>query len=330
VAKKTASDIKPIYVIAGKDDYLVGNRCQELLDSLIEPAQRAMGLLDADPDKIAAPEIFDELRTLPFLTSRRVVLLRGADDFISDNRELLERYFESPSTCGSLVLTVKSWPKNTRLAKKLDDVGELLGIEEIKPWELAQFVVDEAARRGKTISKQNAEFLRELVGDDAGRLASEVEKLALFADTQKVISASHIETLIGHNRLFDVWAVIDAIAVSDAAGAVEKLRNMFAGDRDTEYTVVGAFAWHFRRLFQAKASIEKGANPFHAALKLGIKPKTPRYDNFNRQLTRFSLQQLGSLLQELAQTDYHIKTGQASAAVAMEQFVVRLASKPAH
>ena len=49
--------------------------------------------------------------------------------------------------------------------------------------------------------KAVAEMLVELVGDEPGRLSSEVDKLALYADAQKTITAAHVEALIGHNRV---------------------------------------------------------------------------------------------------------------------------------
>jgi DNA polymerase-3 subunit delta len=323
---KSKQTFKPIYVIVGKDEFLVSQHCHLLLDKLIEPSQRQTDLFDADPDETTITDVFDELRTMSFFSGRRVVLIKNADDFISDNREQLEKYFDNPFGPGILVLTVKTWKSNTNLAKKLVSVGDLVGAEEIAPWHLAEFVIDEAAKRGRFISKQNAQMLIELVGDEPGRLSSEVEKLSLFADTAKTISTAHIESLIGHNRLYNAFAVIDAIAASDPAAAIERLRNMFAGDREAEYTVVGAFAWHFRRLFTAKVSLEKGSSPAQAAARLGIKPMSPRYQPFVKQLSMFSLVQIGSFLQELAQVDYFIKTGRATAPIAMEQLVLRLAS----
>jgi len=316
-------DLKPIYVIAGKDDFLLGRQCQPLLDKLIDPAQRQTDLFDADPDRVTITEVLDELRTLSFFTGRRVVLIKNADDFISDNREQLERYFDNPSGPGILVLTVKSWPKTTKLAKKLDGVGELISVAEFKKYELPQFAMTHAATYGKTMSKATAELLVELVGDEPGRLASEVDKLALFADAQKMITTAHVESLIGHNRLYNAFAVIDAMTAGDIAAAIERLRMMFAADKSAEYTVVGAFAFQFRRMFSAKAMLDKGVKQFQVAKDLRIWGDT---DGFFRQLSKMTLAQTGSLLQELANVDYSIKTGHSTAPVAMEQLVIRVAS----
>jgi DNA polymerase-3 subunit delta len=314
-----------IYVIAGKEESLVGARCGELLDKLLDPSQRVTALLDAQGDAVSASDVLDELRTAPFLTDKRVVLLRKADDFISKNRPLLEKYFDHPCPTGRLLLTVKSWDSRTKLAKKLPKVGKLISITEPKRRELPQRLTKYANDAyDKRLSRDAAELLVELTGDDLIRLYSEVDKLALFADAEKVITVKHIESLVGHNRLFNAFSVIDAMIAGNAGIAVERLRGMFAGDKSAEYTVVGAFAFHFRRLFNAKALLEKGLRRGEVERRLRI---WGNKDGFFAQLRRMSLKQIGTCLQHLAETDYAIKTGRTKAPVAMEQFVLQLALK---
>jgi DNA polymerase-3 subunit delta len=313
-----------IYVIAGKDDSLVNARCRELLDALLEPAQRATGFLDAEVTSVSASDVLDELRTAPFLTDKRVVLVRGADDFISQNRPLLEKYLDHPCPTGRLILTVKSWDSRTRLAKALPKVGKLISVAPLKPWELPQRLVQYAAEaHGKRLDRDAAELLIELTGDELIRLYSEIDKVALFADEGKVVTLKHVESLVGHNRLFNAFAVIDAIIAGDMAQAIERLRGMFAEDRSAEYTVVGAFAFHFRRLFNAKVLLEKGMDASEVLKRLGM---WGNQDGFFAQARQLSLRQIGKCLQHLAETDYAIKTGRTKAPVAMEQFVISLAA----
>jgi len=313
----------PIYVIAGEEESLVNAQCRELLDRLLEPSQKATGLFDADPASVSASEVLDELRTTPFLTDKRVVLVRSADDFISNNRQLLENYFDNPCPTGILVMTVSSWPERTILARKLAKVGKLIDATPPKPWQLPERLSKYAHdAHDKKLTKDAAELLIELVGDELMRLYSEIDKLALFADAEKSITAGHIELLIGHNRLFNAFAVIDAVIAGSAGQAVERLRRMFAEDRTAEYTVVGAFAFHFRRMFNAKVLLEKGVRHDEIAKRLRI---WSNKENFFAQLGQMSLKQIGGYLQKLGETDDAIKTGRVKAKVAMEQLVLELA-----
>lgn len=318
---------KLIYVIAGKEESLVNAQCRELLDELLEPSQRATGFFDVEGAAVSACQVLDELRTAPFLTDKRVVLIKEADGFISKNRQLLERYFDNPCPTGQLILTVKTWDARTILAKKLKKAGKLISVTQPKPWELPQRLIQYTNdAHDKKLRPDAAELLIELTGDELTRLYSEIDKLALFVDDQKAITPKHIELLIGHNRLFNAFAVIDAIIVGDAGAAVERLRGMFAEDKSTEYTVVGAFAFHFRKMFNAKVLLEKGARRSEVEKKLRLWGKK---DAFFAQLKRMSARQIGKYLQQLAETDYAIKTGRAKAPVAMEQLVLRLSAETA-
>jgi DNA polymerase-3 subunit delta len=311
-----------IYVIAGKEDSLVRAQCQELLDSLLEPSQKTTGLFNADPASTTVTDILDELRTTPFLTDKRVVVVKQADDFVSQNRQWLEKYFDTPCPTGRLILTVKNWDARTKLAKKLPKAGKLISITKPKPGQLPERLVKYANDAyGKKISRESAELLVELTGDELGRLYSEIDKLALFVNKEKIITQKHIESLIGHNRLFNAFSVIDSIIAGDAGIAVERLRRMFEEDKSSEYTVIGAFAYHFRRMFKAKVLLQKGLRNVDIIKQLKI---WSNKDKFFIQLKKISLKQIGSYLQQLGETDYAIKTGRTKAPVAMEQFVLRL------
>jgi DNA polymerase-3 subunit delta len=313
-----------IYVIAGKDDSLVNSQCQELLDTLLEPSQRATGLFDAEAASVSASDVLDELRTAPFLTGKRVVRIKQADEFISQNRLLLEKYFDNPCPTGRLILTVSSWDSRTKLAKKLPKVGKLINIapptRKELPYRLIEYAKD---AHDKKLSAATAILLIELTGDELTRLYSEIDKLALYAGDQKVITQNHVESLIGHNRLFNAFAVIDAIIVGKAGVAIERLRGMFEADKSAEYTVVGAFAYHIRKMFNAKILLDKGVHQRQIEKKLRIWGDTTA---FFAHLRKISLKQIGKYLQQLGETDYEIKTGQTQAKVAMEQLVLKLAA----
>jgi DNA polymerase-3 subunit delta len=250
--------------------------------------------------------------------------VRKADKFISDNRELLENYFDNPCPTGILVLTVSNWDSRTKLSKKLPKVGRLISVTQPKAGQLPDRLVRYASdAHSKNLTSDAAELVMELTGDDLTRLYSEVDKLAVFADEAKSITTEHVELLIGHNRLFNAFGVIDAVADGDVGEAISRLRGMFAADKSAEYTAVGAFAFHFRRMFSAKVLLEEGVRPKQVADKLRI---WSNKDRFFGQLQTMSLKQIGDVLEQLAEMDYAIKTGRTRTEVAIEQLVLRLSA----
>jgi DNA polymerase III delta subunit len=119
--------------------------------------------------------------------------------------------------------------------------------------------------------------------------------------------------------------VIDAVIAGNVSRAIDRLRSMFAEDKSAEYSVVGAFAFHFRRMFSAKVMLEKGIRPAEIANRLRI---WSNKEGFFLRLRQMSLRRLGENLQQLAETDYAIKTGQTKPQVAIEQLILKLAGDP--
>jgi DNA polymerase-3 subunit delta len=313
-----------IYVIFGKEPGAVALELDNLISRLLSPDDRLTGLFSCDGSKTAITEVLDELRTLPFLAPKRVVVIKNADKFISDNRELLEDYFDNPSPTGILVLTVESWRNDTKLAKKLADVGCLITVKTLGQSELPMRVIRYAYdAHKKKMDRQAAELVVELTGDDLAMLYSEIDKLALYSEGRSQITFSDVEQLIGRNRLFNAFEVIESCLANDFDRAVGRLRDMLEKDKDTEYTVIGAFAYHFRRMFSAKVLLDKGSNPQQVAKQMGI---WHNRDEFFAQAKKLSLRQIGGFLEELAELDYAIKTGRAKVDEAMEALVLKLSS----
>jgi DNA polymerase-3 subunit delta len=328
VAKRTSpansltQSIPPVCVVYGEDAFLVAKEAEKHLDSLLNEEERMTGLSEPKASDAQIAEVLDELRTVPFLASRRVVLIKDAEPFLKLYSKQLEVYLESPSPCGVLLMTAATLDGRTRFAKLLREIGGAIEITPMKSYELPQYITGYAKQQhGITLDTRSSKLLVELIGDDPGRLCREMDKLALYVSPQKTVATQDIEQLIGRNRMFNAFEVIDGITTNNAGQALTRLQNMFASDRDTQYTVVGAFGYHFRKLFTARVLLNKGISAQQATAKAGV---WYQKEAFAAQLSRLSLEQIGWMLGELGRIDHCIKTGRTTAPVAMERLVVSL------
>src|SRR5439155_7176604 len=120
-------------------------------------------------DKATLAAVRDELEPLPFLNSRRLVVVENADPFVTQFRAQLEKYVAKPATTGVLVLDVKAWPANTRLAKLLDGDATLV-CKAPATHRLPAWCSQWAAQYGKQLSSEAAKLLVDLVGAEMGLL----------------------------------------------------------------------------------------------------------------------------------------------------------------
>jgi DNA polymerase-3 subunit delta len=134
IGPRGAGAIRPIYALSGDDSFLRREATHAIVRAAMDSGE-AKGDAGADDDedelgvsRVAGPQaelarVLDEVRTLPFLAPRRVVIVEDADTFVTANRKELEAFAAQPSPTGVLVLSVKSWPSNTKLAKLVEQHG---------------------------------------------------------------------------------------------------------------------------------------------------------------------------------------------------------------
>jgi DNA polymerase-3 subunit delta len=324
-AAQSETAVCPVYLAAGPDPFLVEQQVQHLVERLLSGEERQTALWQPAADDLPPiAEIFDELRTLPFLASRRVVLIRGAEEFIKNNRDALEKYLGHPSPTGVLILSVSGKADSrTKLTKTLMKAGGLIEAGSMKPSELPRFACGYCQDHfGKSLHPAAAQMLVQLTGDETGRICSELEKLSIYTGNRKGITAEDVGAVVGQNRMFDAFEVIDALMVQKTEEALRRLRNLFEMDKSAEYTVIGAFGFHFRRLFSARALLDKGQPQPVVAKRLGIWDSIA--GRFFAQVRMVSLDQLGRILAQLGQIDFMIKTGRTTASSSMERLVVQV------
>src|SRR5581483_5389096 len=174
-------------------------------------------------DKTALATVLDELHTIPFLGSQRLVVVEAADPFVTKYRAALEAYVAAPSKNGTLVLEVKSWPANTRLAKLIDEDVTVV-CKAPAAYRLPQWCVRWAAKQhDKELSLHAAQLLVELVGTEMGLLDQEILKLAIYVGDHKRIDVDDVDKRVGCSRIENTWKVFDAIGSGQAKEALSIL-----------------------------------------------------------------------------------------------------------
>ncbi len=316
---KQTTKIYPIYVIEGQDVYLRTQALRQVREELLGKDE-GLGEIRYEGKTADIATVLDELRTPAFLAEWKVVVIEDADKFVSDNRELLEDYFNAPSASGVLVLVCDTWRKNTRLAKQADKIGKVISAQPIDRKSLITWVIGQAKAFGKEISFTTAGSLIALVGSETGRLAGELEKLALFAGQRNQITAADIEQLCGPTAEESVFQITDLIADGKTHEALEVLHRVLATDRSAEYTMVGAISYSLRKLLKARAMID-GGMPVPQVCS-AVKMYGNWAERFMAQVKRFRTSQLQDLIHQLVRIDYNNKSGLGQPKFNLEKFII--------
>lgn len=321
----------PLVVIVFGDEPFAKVECiKRVLDGLLPPeVDRTMALSEYDgaqPEGQGGPtfaRVADDLRTLPFLADRRVVLVREADAFVQTSREQLERYVADPAPTGTLVMECKSFPKTTRLYNAIVKIGGALHeCRKLNQRDAIDFILSEARRQGKRIDPTAASRLADLVGAAQGVLSSEIEKLSLYAADKPSITDADISELVGLSREEKIFAVMDAALTGHLSEAVRLWHHVLQTDPNGVYKALGGMAFVLRRLLNAHRMVAEGM-PI-----AGVAPKVMmfrRERELKMELSRNPAERLRSLLARLAELDKASKLGLRSLETGIEAILIEVA-----
>jgi DNA polymerase-3 subunit delta len=290
------AELAPLYVVHGDEAFLRRLSIDALRTAAVGDDDSAVSVFAGDKVEFAA--VWDELTSAPFFAPKRVVVVADADPFVTRYRSLLEKKFagELPST-GLLILDVRTWPANTRLAKLVDDVLVCKAPTKTLPAWVGKWARD---RYGKEMPAVAADLLVEMVGPEMGLLAQEIEKLAIYVGERKRIETEDVDKLVGNSRTEDVWKIFDLVGQSKPAEALRMLqRSLEKGEEPMR--LVGTLASQLRKLAQAaRRSITMGLPLGQALTQAGINPYFARgAEQQLRHLTRARALRLYDMLLEL-------------------------------
>jgi DNA polymerase-3 subunit delta len=219
---------KPVYTLYGDDAFLRREALAAIVRTVLPGAEDdELAIRRFAGDQATLADVLDEVRTVPFFTRRRVVIVEGADPFVTAHRRELELYVEEPAESGVLVLSIKVWTATTKLAKLVERVGLAVECKGPHERELHAWLVHLARSRfGVVMHEDAARLLIELAGPEAGILVSDVEKLAVYVGQRHEIHREDVARMVGAGRIETIWKVLDAATTGRGALALEDLDGL--------------------------------------------------------------------------------------------------------
>lgn len=321
---KAAKDqLRPIYAVYGDDAYLKRESIHAALKIALG-GDIEEGLTRFPGESASLADVLDEVRTLPFLSSRRVALVDNADPFVTAHRRELEAYAEHPSATGTLILSVKTWTSTTRLAKLVDSVGLSIDCKSPKASELPAWLIQLARDQfDLRLEAEAARLLIDLVGDEIGVLAAELDKVAIFVGDRATINRNDVSKIVGSGRVEDVWKMLDEATTGNSIGALHHLDRLLATG-EHPVGLLAAMCVSLRRVHHAGYLRKKRKDLREACREAGINAFFA--EGIQRQHAHLGPSRVDRLPELLLQTDLDLKGSSLLAPrIVLERFLIRLA-----
>lgn len=331
-----------IYILYGEDAFGRDEAVQQLKERM-----RALPAGEHNLTELAGPEAtVAALRlnadVVPFLTERRMVLVRGllarlagrgggarrsgrtprkTDVAAPDELQMLIDYLPDVPATTSIAFVEDGRFNPEPLARAIPRgrafVKEFPRVQDVAGWvrgraKLLEIDLDEGAVRE----------LASLGGAELRRLDSELRKLAAYAAGRTITRTDVRELVIG--RDVQVWSLLDGLAERRLDKALRALHVLYAQGESPEALLGRDIAPHMRRLMVARelAVASRAERDQVDVAALGLNPAT--LGKWMEQSQAFEPAELQRALEVLLELDRQIKTGETTSEPALEVAIVRL------
>ena len=343
--------LRPGYVLVGDEVFLL-DRCRAaVIEAFVSPDIRDFCISDLDLSSTTIFEVLDRAQTPSLMAPFQVIFVRNVRQLYTrgakkDEFAALERYFKSPNP-QALLLFIADFlriPADTR-RMDLDDKNRFERLTETLGAhcgmvELAR-VSEEDAMRWAVATAQEADLrlegdaARELVdalGADMMLVASELEKLLLYAAGRGRITLGDVETMVLSAKQRTLYELTDAISAHDRARALALLHGLLNSSDAGEDAAIGHLYMLARTFRQMLVILEKNVRDSRAiwqALWQGFRMPPFAADDLIRQARRYkSRRELTRALRLVARADLELRSSPPDKRLVLERLVYELASEP--
>jgi DNA polymerase-3 subunit delta len=346
-----SSKLRPGYVLAGDEVFLL-DRCRAaVLQAFVPPELHDFCLSDLDLTSTSIFEVLDRAQTPSLMAPFQVIFVRNVRQLYTrgakkDEFAALDRYFQSPNP-QALLLFIADFlriPSDARRIE-LDDrnryerlketLGEHCGMVElarVSEEDAMRWAVATAQESGLRLEGDAARELVDALGADMMLVASELEKLLLYAAGRGRITLGDVETMVLSAKQRTLYELTDAISAHDRVRALALLHGLLNSSDAGEDAAIGHLYMLARTFRQMLVILEKNVCDSRAiwqALWQGFRMPPFAADDLIRQARRYkSRRELTRALRLVARADLELRSSPPDKRLVLERLVYELASEP--
>ncbi len=311
----------PIYFFHGEEYYLVKQVTQYLKTCVCGQGENDFNSSIFYAFEAEAEKIRDEVETLPVMSDRRWVEVRGVQDLSDRKLEELEAVIKNPVNSTVLVLMGTKVDKRKKMFKWLLEFG--LCVEFRRPFENQIPGWIRQICRGKQLEITDAavQLIHRLVGSQLLEIDREVQKLADFLGERKTIQLEDVAQCVSKRKEENIFDLVGRMASGDRVGSLCQLTDLLQ-EGQSEVGIIALLARHFRLLYVLQQGMDKG----FTGLKLAHHVQVPNYylPDYVAQLKFWTYPKIESALLILANTDRELKSSPLSSHLWLENLIFEI------
>ncbi len=202
---------RPVYLFSGQETYFIDRIADYVQNELLPAEEREFNLEVVYSQDVTMRQIIDFARMTPMMGSRRVVLVKEAQQIKKWDDAL--HYFKQPASHTLLLFFYKHGTPDLRKTcfAQLKASNALFDFPRLYENELFEWINHFVKDKQLTISQQAALMLIECIGSDLYRLSTALERIAMIVPSGGKIDNKIVEKTTGISRNYNIFEFQDAL-----------------------------------------------------------------------------------------------------------------------
>jgi DNA polymerase-3 subunit delta len=347
VAEVHENRLRAGYVLLG-DEIFLYERCRRaVIDTLVPPELKDFCLSDLDLAETNIFEVLDRARTPSLMAPFQVFFVRGVKGLYTRGAKkeefaAIEEYFRSPNPQSLMLfiadhIRIPSDPRRMDMEDKnryeriRETLGDWCGTVELARADEAdalRWITSESERNGVRFDTDAARELADALGADMMLIASEWNKLVLYAGDKRQVTLGDVETMVLAAKQRSLYELTDAISAKDTPRALELLQGLLNASDGGEDSAIGHLYMLARTFRQMLVILEKNVRDSRAiwqALWQGFRMPPFAADDLIRQARRYkSSREITRALRLIARADLELRSQPPDKRLVLERLVFDL------
>jgi len=274
---------RPVYLLAGTEHFLKEDALGKIKSAFLDESSRSFNFNVFYAGSAGVEKILECARTFPVFGSKRVVLVRGFENFSISERQLILSYVKTPQRVTCLVLETRENNLNEKFFAELCKFSQVIFCNPPSGNHLFDWISARAKTEGKKIEKKALQLMVENLGSNLQALALSLEGLILYIGKRETISAADVERLVGPDITAGVFELVYTLRVRDKQKTFQVLDSLLKNGVSAPQ-ILGAlghkiiseknrmdllvFERYLLDLQRTDADIKRGRQPQRMALEL--------------------------------------------------------------
>jgi DNA polymerase-3 subunit delta len=345
VAEVASGKLKPAYLLVG-DEAFLRNQCRQAVLRLVPALElREFAVHDLDLSEAELAEVLDQARTPSLMAPFQIFLVRGVshlygrgskEGWFAAIRDYVER--PNPDTLIVFIADHIAIPADVRRMEMTDreryerireTLGPHCGIVELARVEendAVNWIVQTGDSQGIQIEADAARELADALGGDMMGIASELQKLLLYAAETRRLTLADVETMVLAAKQRSLYELTDAISGRDRVRALEVMQALLATSEGEDSAIGHVFmlAKTFRQMLVVSEKKARDSRALWQVLWPGFRVPPFAAEDLIRQARRYSPAQLSGALRLIARADLDLRSNPPSKRLVLEKLVLDL------